>query len=167
MVVAANSVLRPGDARIRAAVSEDVDAIARLINTAFVVERIAFDGDRTNPRNVRALMNTGKFLLAEDSAGLAGCVYVELRGDRSYLGLLAVNPPRQGTGLGRQLVAAAEECSRTAGSRAVDLRIISPRAELVPFYRRLGYAETGTAPFSSDVQPKLPCHYILMSKPLV
>jgi GNAT superfamily N-acetyltransferase len=167
MVGAANSVSRPGDARIRAAVSEDVEAIARLINAAFVVEGIAFDGDRTNPGKVRALMNTGKFLLAEDSAGLAGCVYVELRGDRSYLGLLSVDPPRQGTGLGGQLVAAVEEYSRSAGSRAVDLRIISPRAELLPFYRHLGYAETSTAPFSSDVQPKLPSYYILMSKPLV
>lgn len=153
--------------QIRAAVPDDAEGVARLINAAFVVEQIAFDGDRTNPKKVRALMNTGTFLLAEDSAGLAGCVYVELRGDRGYLGLLSVDPQRQGTGLGRQLVAATEEYSRSAGCRAVDLRVISPRAELVPFYRHLGYVETGTAPFASDVRPRIPSHYILMSKPLI
>ena len=167
MSAAANPSSAAQGMRIRTGIPDDAKEVARLINAAFVVERIAFDGDRTNPKNVRALMNTGTFLLAEDSAGLAGCVYVEVRGDRSYLGLLSVDPQRQGTGLGRRLVAATEEHARATGCRAVDLRVISPRAELVPFYRHLGYVETGTAPFASDVQAKIPSHYILMSKPLV
>jgi GNAT superfamily N-acetyltransferase len=99
--------------------------------------------------------------------GLAGCVYVEVVGERSYLGLLSVAPARQGAGLGRQLVAAAEEFSCSAACQTMDLRIISPRAEtLLPFYRHLGYTQKGTAPFSSDVKPKVPCHYIVMAKPL-
>lgn len=169
MVAAANPSSPARGARIRAAVTSDAAAVARVINAAFVVERIAFDGDRTDPDGVRALMKTGKFLLAEeDACGLVGCVYVELRGERSYLGLLSVNPAFQGKGLGGQLVAAAEEYSRDTGCRAMDLRIISPRAEdLLPFYKRLGYAETGTAPFPADVPTKLPCHYIVMAKPLV
>jgi predicted N-acetyltransferase YhbS len=167
MVAAANPPSRARGARIRAAVPGDAESVARVINAAFVVERIAFDGDRTNAKNVRALMNTGTFLLAEDSAGLVGCVYVELRRDRSYLGLLSVSPALQGKGLGRQLVAAAEEHSRRAGCRAMDLRIVSPRAEaLLPFYRRLGYAQSGTAPFTSDVPAKIPCHYFMMAKAL-
>lgn len=154
--------------RIRAAVGNDADGVARVINAAFVVERVAFDGDRTNLDGVRALMNAGKFLLAEeDMLGLVACVYVELRGERSYLGLLSVAPELQGKGLGRQLVAAAEEYSRNVGCRAMELRVISPRAEtLLPFYERLGYAQTGTAPFPVDVATKVPCHYIFMAKPL-
>jgi GNAT superfamily N-acetyltransferase len=166
MVAAGNVPSPERSIRIRVAGPEDAVAVARLINAAFVVERVAFDGDRTNPENVRALMNNGKFLLAEDSAGLAGCVYVEVRGERSYLGLLSVDPQRQGTGLGRHLVAAMEKHSREAGCVAVDLRVISPRVELVPFYRRLGYVETGTEPFSSDVKSKVPGHYIAMAKRL-
>jgi predicted N-acetyltransferase YhbS len=158
--------------RIRAAVPDDAEGVARLINAAFVVEKIAFDGDRTNRENVRALMDAGKFLVAElaedDAPELIGCVYVERRGDRSYLGLLSVAPSFQGKGLGRQLVAAAEEHSRDAGCRAMDLRIISPRAgDLLPFYKRLGYLEAGTAPFAADVHAKVVCHYVLMTKPLV
>ena len=111
-------------------------------------------------------METGKFLVAEDSGGFAGCVYVEVRQGRGYLGLLAVDPSRQGTGLGRKLVAAAEDYFRTAGCSAVDLRVISQRTPLPPFYRRLGYAEIGTAPFSPTLQAKVPGHYIVMSKRL-
>jgi GNAT superfamily N-acetyltransferase len=151
--------------RVRIAQSADIEAIAKLINAAFVVERVAFEGDRTDVSGVRELMKKGAFLLAEDVAALAGCVYVEASGERSYLGLLSVAPARQGAGLGRQLVAAAEEHARNTGCHAMDLRIISPRAEsLLPFYQRLGYAQTGTAPFASDIAPKVPCHYITMSK---
>ena len=156
------------DARVRPGVLEDAEAIALLINQAFVVEKVAFDGDRTNPGEVRALMSGGKFLLAEDGVGLTGCVYVEVCGERAYLGLLSVSPDQQGQGLGRILVNAAEDFSRSAGCRAIDLRIISPRAEaLLPFYRRLGYIEAGTAAFPAHVPVKVPCHYVLMSKSLV
>ena len=168
MSAAINSSSPERNFRTRIAQDADVDAVAQLINAAFIVERIAFDGDRIDARGVRELVKKGAFLLAEDMVGLAGCVYVEARGERSYLGLLSVDPARQNTGLGRWLVAAAEEYSRGAGCRTMDLRIISPRAEsLLPFYLHLGYTQTGTASFSSDVTPKVPCHYITMSKALI
>jgi GNAT superfamily N-acetyltransferase len=167
MPAATNSFSPERNLRTRIAQSADVDAIARLINAAFIVERVAFDGDRIDARGVGELLEKGAFLLGEDAAGMAGCVYVEVRGVRSYLGLLSVDPGRQGMGLGRWLIAVAEDYARKAGCDAMDLRIISPRAEsLRPFYEHLGYTETGTAPFSSDVQPKVPCHYITMVRPL-
>jgi GNAT superfamily N-acetyltransferase len=152
---------------VRIAQNADAEAVAQLINAAFVVERAAFDGDRTDTQGVREFMKKGTFLLAEDATGLSGCVYVEIRAERSYLGLLSVSPSSQGTGLGRQLVAAAEKYARAAPCHAMDLRIISPRAEaLLPFYVRLGYVRTGTAPLPPDACPKIPCHYITMAKPL-
>jgi GNAT superfamily N-acetyltransferase len=162
-----NSTRGSATTGIRAAVQSDIDSLARLINSAFRVEQPFIEGDRTNPDGVRAYMEKGKFLLAEDAAGLAGCVYVELRGDRGYLGLLGVDPSRQGTGLGRKLMNAAENFFRQAGCVAVDLRVVSARTPLPSFYRHLGYLETGTAPFAPDVPAKVPCHYILMSKTLV
>lgn len=151
---------------IHVAVSGDIPALVRLINAAFIVEQFVFDGHRINAEETQAFMETGKFLVAHDSTGFAGCVYLEIRKDRGYLGLLAVHPQRQGTGLGRKLVAAAEDYFRAAGCRAVDLRVISQRTPLPPFYRRLGYVETGTAPFSPSLQTKVPGHYIVMSKSL-
>jgi len=148
------------------AAEADVEPLARLINAAFVVEQSFIEGERIDPAGVRETMGRGKFLVAEDAKGLAGCVYVELRGERGYLGLLGVALERQGTGLGRKLMGAAENYFRTAGCRAIDLRIISPRTPLPAFYEHLGYAQTGTAPFAPDVPVKVPCHYILMSKQL-
>jgi GNAT superfamily N-acetyltransferase len=149
---------------VRQAEGADVESLAALINAAFRVELPFIDGDRTNPNGVRAYMEKGKFLLAEDSAGLAGCVYVEIRGDRGYLGLLGVEPRRQGAGLGRKLMSAAEDFFRREGCIAIDLRIVSARTPLPAFYRHLGYLETGTAPFPHDVQAKVPCHFIIMCK---
>jgi len=164
MKESAKPTSRANPSRLRTAVLADVEALARLINAAFRVEQPFIEGDRINPDGVRAYLEKGKFLLAEDAAGLTGCVYVELHGDRGYLGLLGVEPRRQGTGLGRKLMTAAEDFFRQAGCVAVDLRVVSARTPLPSFYRHLGYFETGTAPFSPDVPAKLPCHYILMSK---
>ena len=152
--------------RIRMAVPEDVAPLARLINAAFVVEQPFIEGERIDPAGVREYMQKGKFLVAGDAAGLAGCVYVELRGERGYLGLLGVAPARQGTGLGRKLMDAAENYFRAAGCLAIDLRIISPRTPLTAFYEHMGYSQTGTAPLPPDAPAKAPCHFILMSKTL-
>jgi hypothetical protein len=62
---------------------------------------------------------------------------------------------------------AAEDFFRAARCVAVDLRIVSARTPLPPFYRHLGYVETGTAPLPPDAPAKVPCHFILMSKTLV
>src|SRR5262245_9310747 len=152
--------------RIRLASPEDVEPLSRLINAAFVVEQPFIEGDRIDPDGVRAYMDKGKFLVGEDSTGLAGCVYVELRGERGYVGLLGVDPLRQGTGLGRKMMDAAENYFREAGCCAIDLRIISPRTPLLGFYRHLGYLQTGTAPFAPVLPIQAPCHYVLMSKHL-
>jgi GNAT superfamily N-acetyltransferase len=166
MSAAANSLLDRNDARIRFAQGADIEALAGLINMAFRVELPFIEGDRINADGVRAYMEKGKFLLAEDSVGLAGCVYVEVRGDRGYLGLLGVEPRRQGAGLGRKLMDAAEDFFRTANCVAIDLRIVSARKPLPGFYRHLGYVEAGTAPLPPDAPVKAPCHFILMSKML-
>jgi GNAT superfamily N-acetyltransferase len=155
------------DIHIRRAVLTDAQEITALVNLAFRVERFFVEGDRIDVEKVRGLMEKGAFLLAEDAGGLAGCVYVELRGERGYFGLLAVEPPRQRCGLGGRLARGAEDYARAAGCRVMDLQTVNVRTELPPLYRKMGYWETGTAPFPSEVRSKLPCHFVVMSKPLV
>jgi GNAT superfamily N-acetyltransferase len=144
----------------------DAETIAALVNAAFKVERFFIDGDRISPEKVREMMRRGKFMLAEDGGAMTACVYVEIREQRGYFGLLAVAPARQGEGLGRKMVAEAENYARDAGCEFMDLRIVNIRAELPPFYRRLGYVETGTEPFAADARPTQPCHFVKMSKAL-
>jgi N-acetylglutamate synthase-like GNAT family acetyltransferase len=156
-----------GHLTIRTADSADAENIARLVNLAFRPERFFTDGDRTNPEKVRALLDKGEFLLAEEAGRLIGCVYVELRGERGYFGLLAVDPARQRTGLGSCLIEAAEQSCRAASCLFMDLTIVNLRKELPGYYRVHGYIENGTLPFPEDqYPPKMPCHLIRMSKAL-
>jgi ribosomal protein S18 acetylase RimI-like enzyme len=156
--------------QVRLAESQDAEAIVAVINAAFRrAEAFLIDRDRIDLETVRSLLQKGKFLVteSEDSGALAGCVYVELKDDRAYLGLLAVDPGRQKAGLGSQLMTAAENYCAHSGCRFMDLRIVSVRQELPSFYRKRGYVKTGTAPFPQDLSPKVPCHFVEMSKPLV
>jgi GNAT superfamily N-acetyltransferase len=151
---------------LRTAGPADAGAVTALINAAYQVERFFIDGDRTSEDEVRRYMAKGTFLIADEDAVPVGCVYIEQRGDHGYFGLLAVDPAHHGQGLGWSLIEGAEEHFRRAGCRAVDIQVVDLRLELPPFYRRLGYVETGTAPFTDPEKATRPCHFILMSKQL-
>lgn len=149
---------------LRLATAPDASAIAALINAAFEVERFFVEGSRTSVDEILEYMRKGTFLVAEGGGRMTGCVYFETQGERGYFGLLAVEPKEKGKGLGPTLVAEVEEKLRRAGCQAVDIRVVDLRTELIPFYRRLGYEETGTEPFPTPT--KRPCHFIRMSKTL-
>ena len=152
---------------IRHAVSSDANALTDLINRAFKrAESFLIDGDRIDLQSVQGLLGKGTFLVAGESESLAGCVYVEPRGDRAYLGLLSVDPHRQKAGLGSNLMHAAEEFCVNSGCRFIDLQIVNVRRELPTFYHRRGYVDVGTAPFVPGLNPKVPCHFVKMSKRL-
>ena len=152
--------------KMRQAAPSDAAALRDLINAAFRVERFFVDGDRISLEDVDERLRDGEFLVLEDGGTLAGCVYVQYHGKRAYLGLLSIDPSRQGRGLGSRLVGGAEQQARRAGCGAIDLLIVNLRQELPGFYRRLGYIETGTEPFPENEPTKLPCHFIRMSKDL-
>jgi GNAT superfamily N-acetyltransferase len=144
----------------------EVHAVVRLINAAYEVEKFFVSGDRTDAETVTRLMTSGAFLLTRNHTGaVTGCVYVELRGDRGYFGMLSVDPACQGTGLGRRLVEDAEDYARSHGCWFMDIRVVNLRTELPPFYRKLGYDERGTEPVD-DPRALQPFHFVLMSKTL-
>ena len=152
---------------VRVANPRDAEAVSGVINAAFrKAEGFLIDRDRIDLKTVQDLFGTGTFLVAEENEVVVGCVHVEMRGERSYLGLLSVNPDGQKSGVGSKLMTAAEDYCAKAGSRFMDLRIVSVRQELPEFYHRRGYVETGTAPFTPGLEPKVPCHFVNMAKPL-
>ena len=154
-------------AAIRLAKPSDAAQITAVINAAFrIAEEFFIDGNRITEAEVEQSLGKGHFLLAQDGKRLNGCVYIELRGERSYLGLLSVDPNCQQSGLGSLLMNEAEKYCREHGSRAMDIVIVNLREDLPAFYERRGYAHTGTTPFPPDVETKIPCHFINMSKPL-
>jgi ribosomal protein S18 acetylase RimI-like enzyme len=155
--------------RIRIATADDMAAVVPIVNAAFAVETF-IDGTRTDEERMAGMMRTGEFLLAEDAPGrIVGCVYTEIRGDRGYFGMLAVDPSRQGTGLGKVMVEAAENHCRSRGCVAMDICVLSLRTDLPPFYRKHGYSETGTeeyVPSSPFFKGTPRCDLMLFSKPL-
>ncbi len=155
-------------ARVRVADASDMPRMISTVNAAFSIEGF-LDGTRTDAERMSEMMTKGTFLVAEDELGrIVGSVYTEMRGDRAYFGMLAVDPSMQGTGLGRKMVQAAELRCREQGAIFMDIAVLSLRPELLPLYRKLGYVETGTEEFkpSRPLKPGVECHAILMSKPL-
>jgi GNAT superfamily N-acetyltransferase len=149
--------------KVRVAEAQEIADLLRITNAAYQVEKFFIETDRLSETGLRALLEKGVFLI---TAARDGCVYVELRGERGYFGPLSVHPDSQGQGLGRILVNAAEDYARAHGCRFMDITVVNRREELPPFYRKLGYTESGTKPFPEDEPTKVPVHLINMSKEL-
>jgi N-acetylglutamate synthase-like GNAT family acetyltransferase len=162
-----NARLTPS-APVRIAEREDAERIKTLINTAFRrAEAFFIDTDRVDLDSVLNYLSIGKFLIAERENELLGCVYVEPRdGDerRAYLGLLAVDPSCQQAGLGSVLMNAAEDYCRGLSCRHMDIKIVNLRGELPAFYGKRGYVATGRSSFPTDLETKVPVHFIDMTK---
>jgi GNAT superfamily N-acetyltransferase len=155
--------------RITAATALDLSRMVPVVNAAFAIETF-IDGTRTDDERMASMFQKGEFLLAEDGFGcVMACVYVERRGGRGYFGMLAVDPAQQGKGLGRIMVDAAEDYCRRQGCKFMDITVLNLRPELAPFYRKLGYAETGTEEFhpARPLKEGVECHCVVMSKALV
>jgi len=83
-----------------------------------------------------------------------------------YLGLLSIDPSQQGNGLGRKLIDAAEKFAAEAGCVAIDLRTISQRDDIQPFYEHFGYVVTGTSPIPPEIPMASRGNFIHMTKSL-
>lgn len=158
------------DASSQVRVASDADAapIAAVTNSAFAIETF-LEGMRTDPQRVAEMMRQGTFLIcAGRDEQVVASVYLKTRDARGYFSMLAVDPLYQGKRIGILMVRAAEDFCRERGCRAMDITVLSLRPELLPFYHRLGYAETGTEDFhpSRPLKANATCHSILMSRNL-
>jgi ribosomal protein S18 acetylase RimI-like enzyme len=163
----------PPELYFRDATAADRPHLIALVNAAYSIETF-LEGTRTDDESITAMMQKGTILIAEEagkdgSPQAVGCVYIEFRGNRGYLGQLAVDPAHQGRGLARILVNAAEERFRRAGCEAVDITVLNLRPELPPIYRRFGYIEDGEVEEfrpTRKLAPGVEIHGIRMSKRL-
>jgi len=171
---------------IEVATPNDVTALAALINSAYrgegsragwTTEADYFEGQSIDPANLEAdlFRAPGRYMLMLREAGtLLGCVYLRSGEGSCYLGMLSINPASQAKGLGRQLMAAAEDKARALGATRMVLRVLHPRTELMEWYERRGYIKTGeTAPFPYEAQREIErptrddLHFLIFEKSLV
>ena len=145
---------------IRLATPADASAIVQLVNSAYrgdtsragwTTEADLLGGQRTDYEAILEFLNAPQdaprviplWIDAAD-AGLLACLQLQREGAQAYLGQFAVRPVQQGAGLGRQLLAAAEDYARTQWqSRAMRMTVLAQRPELQAWYQRRGYAPTG------------------------
>lgn len=165
------------EAAIRPAVADDIPRLHDLVERAYrgdsarqgwTHEADLITGDRTSASELLATLNDpdNAVLVADRGDALIGTVTVtRVSGDRCYLGMLAVDPRLQAGGLGRRLVAAAEDAARrTFAARIMEMTVIDARAELVDWYLRLGYARTGeTRMLEGDAGRLLPMQVLARS----
>lgn len=167
MIMSAQAI-KPSKLTIRAATPADMNAVIRLVNAAFSIETF-IDGTRTDHKHMAEMMQKGQFFVGlEDGGCIVASVYTELRGDRAYLGMLAVDPSRQGAGLGKQMTESVEDYCRQHGCKHLDITVLSLRPELLPLYKKMGFVETSTEEFRPPrpLKPGFECQGIKMSKPL-
>jgi N-acetylglutamate synthase-like GNAT family acetyltransferase len=148
----------------RSARTSDIPALHTLIESAYrgetakqgwTHEADLLGGQRTDQEQLAGILadQDQTILVADEDGQIIGCVAVrKIRTNRAYLGMLTVDPLLQSGGLGRRLIAAAEDHARnTFAASAMEMTVIVQRQELIAYYLRRGYHLTGeTRPFPLD-----------------
>lgn len=141
---------------IAIATSEDIPSIVELLNSAYrgesskkgwTTEADLIAGDRrTDAASVAVVIDQpGSVILkyTNEEGTIIGTVNLQQHDRGVYLGMFAVSPNQQGSGIGKQLLKAADEHAKSVGSEKIYMSVISVRKELIDWYKRHGYAETG------------------------
>jgi GNAT superfamily N-acetyltransferase len=159
-----------------------VEDLVRLVNAAYAVGEAGLwiEGFTRIRRGeiVDAIRSAG-MLAATLEGRLVGCAHVRpLDADTADLGLVSAAPDRWGSGVGRELVHAAEELMRSRGVATMQLELLVPKGWVHPekdrlrgWYTRLGYRVVRTAPFEQVAahpasQLATECEFLIFRKPL-
>lgn len=167
---------------ISTATLQDVPELNILINSAYrgesskkgwTTEEHLLGGIRTNEGDLSELLQKENVTILKytESDKIIGSVYLEKQVGKLYLGMLTVSPELQGGGIGKKLMQAAEDLARENNIPKISMTVISIRKELIEYYERRGYKNTGeTKPFPMNDPkfglPKQDLAFIVMEKEL-
>ena len=130
------------DFSIRTATAADVDGITRCVNSAYqhYIERI---GKPPGPmlENYRDVVETHQVFVAVNDSDVVGILVLIHLNDAMMLDNIAVHPSFQGQGLGRRLMALAEEEAKKQGFSDIQLYTHQMMTENIAMYSKLGYVE--------------------------
>jgi ribosomal protein S18 acetylase RimI-like enzyme len=165
---------------ITKATLEDVSALNKLINSAYrgesskkgwTTEANLLEGKRTNEDELTEIIQNKKntILKFTENNEIIGCVLLIEKEHQLYLGMLTVSPELQNSGVGKKLMQQAEIHASTLGLSKIVMTVISVREELISWYKRNGYVDTGARePFPvSDVfsqTSKEPLEFMVLKK---
>ena len=165
---------------ITKATIEDVSLLNTLINSAYrgesskkgwTTEANILKGLRTTEQELtETIQNTKNTILKfTDNNQIIGCVLLVEKEQELYLGMLTVSPELQNSGVGKKLLQQAEIHALELGLPKIIMTVISVRDELISWYKRNGYVDTGSRePFPvSDVHipiTEVPLEFIVLEK---
>jgi len=139
---------------IKKASLNDAPALDKLVNSAYrgdssrkgwTTEADLLDGTRTDVHAIEEIIQRDDTLVLkyEEENQVLGCVELRKEEGKLYLGMLSVKPDTQGKGIGKQLLKAAEEEAKSTQCTAIFMTVITVRKELIDWYIRHGYRDTG------------------------
>jgi ribosomal protein S18 acetylase RimI-like enzyme len=130
--------------RIRLARADEVDAIRELVRRAYAIY-IPRIGDEPAPMRAdyEALVHDGAVTVAVERRTIVGVLVLQPHPDELLLENVAVAPAAQGRGIGRALIAFAEQRARELNLRKVTLYTNAEMTENLALYRRLEFVEVG------------------------
>lgn len=140
----------------RVATAADIEFLVTLINAAYRPEDSSISwthesalvtGARITAQQLLEIIQKSDtvILIASYQQQRVACVQIEKKqGQSCYIGTLAVNPALQMAGFGKQMLNYAEHYARTQfGAQKLVMSVLSARAELIAFYLRRNYRQTG------------------------
>lgn len=158
---------------ITKATLQDIPALNTLINSAYrgesskkgwTTEAHLLEGKRTTEEELTAIFLDPKntFLKYTENDKIIGSVLLIEKEHQLYVGMLTVSPELQNSGIGKKMLAEAEVHAKTLGLSTLSMTVVSVRSELIAWYNRHGYVDTGERePFpASDI------HINVSDKPL-
>ncbi|MFV8359931.1 GNAT family N-acetyltransferase [Flavobacterium sp. LS1P3] len=165
---------------ITKATIKDVSLLNTLINSAYrgesskkgwTTEANILEGLRTTEQELtETIQNTKNTILKFTQENqIIGCVLLIEKEQELYLGMLTVSPELQNSGVGKKLLQQAELHALELGLPKIIMTVISVRDELIAWYKRNGYEDTGAKePFPvSDVHipiTEVPLEFIVLEK---
>jgi len=160
--------------------ASDLPALERLVNSAYrgesskkgwTTEADLIEGIRVNEEMLKEMLSHPDAVILKatgDDGTLEGCVYLDVQGEKLYLGLLTVSPELQAAGLGKFLLQAGEDYGREKNLKGVFMKVLTLRPELVAWYERKGYHKTGVAeifePPNDLIRPVQPLEMGILEK---
>lgn len=168
---------------ITVAEEKDIPALVKLLDSAYrgenskqgwTSEADLFIGERrTDEASVAELMKRpgAVFLKYVNEKGvIEGCVFLQKKDKRLYLGMFSVSPATQGKGIGKKILSTADEYARSQNCSSIYMTVISVRKELITWYEKNGYSQTGEmVPFPVDERygvPTQPLEMLMLEKKL-
>ena len=129
---------------IRMAHASDLDSVTHCAAEAYELY-VSRMGKKPAPMiaDFRSQIAAGQVYVIEGGHGVAGFIVLYCRHDHLHIENVAVLPATQGQGLGRRLLAFAEDEAKRQGLASIELYTNVKMTENLELYPRLGYEEIG------------------------